>query len=269
MAAFESLRALFHSGPSWALTLFRTWFIIALNESSFGIQVGIECWLEAKMLEKQHEQDMERVAKRGQTEASGEAPDRVPWLLQSFFMWLVDFPLSSYAWEYMKEAGKAKGRSIVITGIFLNHCTIIKCIRITIHEIFHHWAHNFSQTGVTTLHIIEPYPGKSWSEKKWIRFLHIINQFQLQTLIDKGNWVSSEQSHVYQEHPSAFCRCFGLFRPIIQTFFCLNQRSRVSIVMSIKVIGSYWELWWLCHFSNALNSLSYSKCPLSFSGPSI
>lgn len=43
-------------------------------------------------------------------------------------MWLVDFPLSSYAWEYMKEAGKAKGRSIVITGIFFDHYTIIKSI---------------------------------------------------------------------------------------------------------------------------------------------
>lgn len=53
-----------------------------------------------------------------------------PWL-QSFFMWLVDFPLSSYAWEYMKEAGKAKGRSIVITGIFFDHCTIFKCIGVT------------------------------------------------------------------------------------------------------------------------------------------
>lgn len=51
--------------------------MIALNESSMRIQGGRECWSVAKMLEKQHEQAKERVTKKGQAEASGEAPDRV------------------------------------------------------------------------------------------------------------------------------------------------------------------------------------------------
>lgn len=61
---------------------------------------------------------------------------------QCLFMWPVDFPLSSYAWEYMKGAGKAKGRSTVITGIFSDHCTIIKyigiliCFRFFLHILF-------------------------------------------------------------------------------------------------------------------------------------